>query len=128
MQETHNNWFLSKIHSTTLCPAKTGKHKYRNITAAYLTCDYPFSPDKESCYIFSTWKNCWEFLATYGVNFQSVTQSFLKTTVCSASLSYCIFMLLPSIFLRIYLTYILVRYILYTKVQLTGTNQKIYLK
>ena len=31
------------------------------------TCAYLFSPDEGSCYIFSTWNNCCEFLASYGV-------------------------------------------------------------
>ena len=37
---------------------------------------------------FSTRNNCCEFLAFYGVNTQSIIQSFLKTTVCGASLSH----------------------------------------
>ena len=49
---------------------------------------YLFSPDEGSCYIFSTRNNCCEFLASYGVISQSVIQSFLKTPVCGASLSY----------------------------------------
>ena len=52
------------------------------------TCSYLFSPDKRSCYIFSTRNNCCEFLASYSVIIQSVTQSFLKTPVCGASLTY----------------------------------------
>ena len=35
MQETRNNCFGSKICSTTLRQAKTGKHECRNITATY---------------------------------------------------------------------------------------------
>ena len=38
--------------------------------------------------LFSTRNNCCEFFAFYGVIIQSVTQSFLKTPVCGASLSY----------------------------------------
>ena len=37
---------------------------------------------------FSTQNNCCEFLAFYGVNTQSVIESFLKTPVCGASLSH----------------------------------------
>ena len=68
MQETRNNCFWLKKRSTTFLQAKTGKHKCRNIPA--------------------TWNNCYEFLAFYGVNSQSVIQSFLKTAVCGASLSH----------------------------------------
>ena len=41
-----------------------------------------------SCYVFSKQDNSCEFLAFYGVITQSVIQSFLKTPVCGASLSY----------------------------------------
>ena len=51
MQEIRNNCFGSKICSTTLRQAKTGKHEYRNITATYL--------------------------ASYGI-IQNVIQSYLK--------------------------------------------------
>ena len=36
MQETRNNCFGSKKRSTTLLQAKTVKHEYRNVTAAYM--------------------------------------------------------------------------------------------
>ena len=36
MQEIRNNYFGSKMCSTTLRQAKTGKHECRNITATYL--------------------------------------------------------------------------------------------
>ena len=51
VQETCNNCFGSKIRSTTLRQAKTGKHESRNVTAM-----------------------CCEFLASYGVAFQSAIQ------------------------------------------------------
>ena len=56
MQETRNNCFGSKIHSTTLRQAKTGK------------------PDEGLSYVFSN--NCCKFLASYGVIFQSVIKSY----------------------------------------------------
>ena len=57
MQETHNNCFGLKKRSTTLRKAKTGKHKCRN--------------------------NCCEFLAFYGITFQSVIKSlFMCVCVC----------------------------------------------
>ena len=116
MQETRNNCFGSKICSTTLRQAKTDKHECRNITAIWNitttvfrhlclpvfawrrvvlrlllhfgTRAFLFLPDEGSCYIFSTRNNCCQFLAPYCVNIQSVTQSFLKTPVCGASLTY----------------------------------------
>ena len=39
---------------------------------------------KGSCCAFSTRNNCCEFLASYGVNFQSDTNSYLKTPVFCA--------------------------------------------
>ena len=36
MQETGNNCFGSKIRSTALRQAKTGKHECRNVTATYM--------------------------------------------------------------------------------------------
>ena len=36
---------------------------------------YLISPDEKSCYVFSTQDNCWEFLASYSVIFQSVIKS-----------------------------------------------------
>ena len=51
------------------------------------TCTYLFLPDEGSCYIFSTGNNCCTFLASYGVIIQSVSQSFLKTPICGASLT-----------------------------------------
>ena len=49
---------------------------------------YLFSPEEWSCYIFTTRNNCCQFLPSYGVIIQSVTQIFLKTSVCGASLTY----------------------------------------
>ena len=49
---------------------------------------YLFSSDKGSCYVFSTRNNCCEFLASNGVIIQSVTQLFLKSPVCGASLTH----------------------------------------
>ena len=46
-----------------------------------------FSPDKGSCYVFSTRNNCCEFLASDGVIFQSVIKPFLKTPVFGAPLT-----------------------------------------
>ena len=92
MPETRNNCFGSKKRSTTLLQAKTVKHECRNVTATlqlhFGTRAYLFSPHEGSCYIFSTRNNCCEFLASYGVFIQSVTQSFLKTPVCGASLTH----------------------------------------
>ena len=45
------------------------------------TCAYLFSPDEESCDIFSTRNNCCEFLASYGVIIQSVFQSHRENVV-----------------------------------------------
>ena len=95
MQETRNNCFESKICSMTLCQAKTSKHECQNVRAIYVavishwfnTRAYLFSPDKGSGNLFSTQNNCCQFLASYGVVIQSVTQSFLKTPVCGASLT-----------------------------------------
>ena len=61
MQETCNNCFGSKICSTALHQAKTGKHECRNITAMYVAVIF----------------QC-------GVIIQSVIQSFLKMPVCGA--------------------------------------------
>ena len=47
---------------------------------------------------FSTRNNCCEFLGFYGVNTQSVIQSFLKTPVCGASLTQQSCMFLPRLF------------------------------
>ena len=41
-------------------------HKNNTLLLIYVTCAYPFSPEDESCYVFST--TCYEFLASYGVN------------------------------------------------------------
>ena len=50
----------------------------------FCTRAYLFSPDKGSCYIFSTRNNCCEFLASYGVILQSDIQLYFKTPVCGA--------------------------------------------
>ena len=50
----------------------------------------PFSPGEWSWYIFSTRNNYCQFLASYGVIIQTFIQSFLKTPLCGASLSYFI--------------------------------------
>ena len=47
---------------------------------------YLFSPEKGSCYVFSTRNNCCVFLAFYGVIFQSVIEPFFKTPVLGAPL------------------------------------------
>ena len=75
MQETRNNCFGSKKHSTTLFQAKTGKHECRNVTA---TRAYLLPPEEGSCYVFSTRNNCCEFLASDGVIFQSVIKPLLN--------------------------------------------------
>ena len=49
---------------------------------------YLFLPDERPCYVFSTQNNCCELLASYGVIIQSAIQSYLKTPICGASLSY----------------------------------------
>ena len=60
MQETPNNCFESKIHSTTLCQEKAGKHECRNIIYIgtlllyFGTHAYLFLSDKLSCYLFSS--------------------------------------------------------------------------
>ena len=51
-------------------------------------CVYLFLPDKGLCYVFFTRNNFCKFLASYGVIIQSVIQSYLKTSICGASLSY----------------------------------------
>ena len=97
MQETRNNCFGSKIISTTLLQAKTGKHECLNVTTMYIynvqqiyynihcnvllhfgTRAYLFSPEEGSWYVFSTRINCCEFLASDGVIFQNVTKTFFK--------------------------------------------------
>ena len=80
MQETCNNCLGLKKCSTTLLQAKTVKHECRNAIATTLLL----------LLRFSTRNNCCEFLAFYGVTTQSVIQSFYKTPVCGASLSYVI--------------------------------------
>ena len=96
MLETRNNCFGSKMRSTTLRQTKTGKHECRNLTATWYvgtlllhfdTRVYLFSPDKGSSYVFLTRNNCCEFLASYGVIFQSVIKSYFKTPVFGARLS-----------------------------------------
>ena len=47
-----------------------------------------FSPDEGSCRAFSTRNNRCEFLAPYGVIFQSDFQSYFKTPILGAPLSY----------------------------------------
>ena len=74
MQETRNNCFGLKICSTILRQVKTGKHECRNVAATLL--------------FFWTRNNCWEFLASYDVTFQSGIKSFLKTLVFGAPLSF----------------------------------------
>ena len=54
-------------------------------SALVLTC---FPLTKGRAMFFLTWNNCCEFLAFYGDITQSVIQSFLKTSVCGASLSH----------------------------------------
>ena len=76
MQETCNNCFGLKKHSTTLLQAKKGKHECRNVTA--MCCCYLCLPEDGSCYVFSTRNNCCKFLAFYGVITQSVIQSLLQ--------------------------------------------------
>ena len=87
MQEARNNCFESKKRSTTLRQAKTGKHECRTLLLYFGTRAYLSSPEEGSCYMLSTRSNCCEFLASYGVIIQNVTQSFLKRTVCGASLT-----------------------------------------
>ena len=48
---------------------------------------YLLLPDEGSCYIFSIRNNCCEFLASYGVIFQSDFQPYFKTPVCGAAFS-----------------------------------------
>ena len=80
MQETRNNCFGSKKHSTTLLQAKTGKRELHFTTLAYL-----FTPNEGSCCVFSTQNNCCEFLAFRGVTFK-VFKSFFKMPVLGAPL------------------------------------------
>ena len=96
MQETRNNCFGSKKRCTSLRQAKSDNHECQNLTenvfstlALYFsTRAYLFSPEEGSCYVFSYWNNCCEFLATYGVIFQSDIQSYFKAPVPGAPLSY----------------------------------------
>ena len=67
MQETRNNCFVSKKSSTTLHQAVIGKHDCREIRAIR--------------------NNYCEFLASYGIIFQSVIKPFFKTPVFGAPLS-----------------------------------------
>ena len=39
---------------------------------------YLLSPDEVSCYVFSTQNDCCEFLASYGVIFQSVIKPMMR--------------------------------------------------
>ena len=87
MQETRNNCFGSKKRNTTLRQAKS----CYCISALVLTC---FRLTKGRAKLL-TRNNFCEFLASYGVTFQSVIKSFLKTPVFSAPLTYAI--ILPKI-------------------------------
>ena len=71
---------MQQTRSKTLRQAKTGKHECRNITATNKTYIQwqDFNSLKKSC----------KFLASYGVIIQSITQSFLKTSVCGTSLTH----------------------------------------
>ena len=79
MRGTRNNCFGSKNVVRRCCCT---------FLLLFGTRAYLFSPDEGSWYIFSTRNNCCEFFASYGVIIQSVAQSFLKTPVCGASLTY----------------------------------------
>ena len=96
MQETRNNCFRSKKRNMVLCQAKISKHEYRKITAMYstfLSC-FPFNLLWHSCLAILAWRGtmlsflirnkCWEFLASNGINLQSL-QSLFKTSVGGAS-------------------------------------------
>ena len=88
MQETRNNCFCSKIYSMTLhqayvCQASSVHCCF--ISALVLTCFYAWQ--RVMLHIFDS-NNCWEPLAPCGVIIQSVIQSYLKTPVWGASLSY----------------------------------------
>ena len=88
MQETSNNCFGSKIVARPFFRRKqVSTSAEGTLLLLFGTRAYLFSPEEGSCYVFSTRNNCCEFLAFYGVVTQSVTQSFLKTPVCGASLS-----------------------------------------
>ena len=47
------------------------QNTYTTLLLHFGTRAYLFSPDERSCYIFSTRNNSCEFLASYGVIFQS---------------------------------------------------------
>ena len=76
---------------------ETATLRYCYISTLVLTC---FRLTKGTCHTFSTRNNCCEFLASYGVNIQSVIQSYLKTPVFGASLSY-LQVPFPSVFLLV---------------------------
>ena len=70
---------------------------------------YLFSPDAGWCCVFSTRNNYFDFLASYGVTFQSVNKSLFKTPVFGALLSYCIIVMYIGfygiLFLQTYISY-----------------------
>ena len=93
MQKTRNNCFEPKKRSTTLLQEKNRQARVpkcnSNVTVAvtFRQSRLPVFAWRRVMLHFSTRNNCCEFLAFYGVNTQSVVQSFLKTPVCGASLS-----------------------------------------
>ena len=68
MQETRNNCFWSKKCSTTFC----------QVAVIFQHSCFPVFPDEGSCYVFLAENNCCEFLAFYGLFFQSVINHFSK--------------------------------------------------
>ena len=76
MQETCNNCFGSKICSTTLRQAKTGKHKWRNVITMYFTL-------RMYCYISALMFNCFFLTKSRVTYFQPETTvaSFLHFMV-----------------------------------------------
>ena len=74
MEETHNNCF----EEIKLPQAKIGKQKCCKVSTLLLFCgicaDY-LSPDEKSRYVCSTKSNCYEFLASDGLNLQNINQS-----------------------------------------------------
>ena len=75
---------LNLIKCTKLEIFKSNYNKFKSwqyiwfcmLLLHFSTCAYLFSPDKGSCFIFSTQNYCWEFLASYAVTFQCVINSW----------------------------------------------------
>ena len=83
---------MSHCHNIDKFPCVCQQYSYKcflliltNIMDKYMllfgTRAYLFSPDEGSCYVFSTRNNCWKFLASYDVIFQSSFKLYFKTPV-----------------------------------------------